>query len=133
MEYSIKLKNNRVLRGFISIPSDTIRANIILIHGLGGHIRRYEKWVAMFNSLLHCAMSAGTYSPANDRELKTALLLMHGSDDQICSAEGSRQFASGTSLVDLKIWEGGYHELHNETFKNDVFAYLINWINNRLA
>jgi len=43
MEYSIKLKNNQILRGFISIPSDAIRANIILIHGLGEHIRRYEK------------------------------------------------------------------------------------------
>jgi acylglycerol lipase len=29
----------------------------------------------------------------------------------------------------LKIWEGGYHELHNEPFKNDVFKFIINWIN----
>jgi alpha-beta hydrolase superfamily lysophospholipase len=28
----------------------------------------------------------------------------------------------------LKIWDGGYHELHNEPFKDEVFKYIIDWI-----
>ncbi len=273
MEYSIKLKNNQVLRGFLSKPSGAVRANIILIHGLGEHIHRYEEWVDMLNneaigfigvdlpghgqsdgsrgyiksysitdemiqillestqntfpeipvflyghslgggivldyllrkkpevkgavvtapwlklafepprskiilasimkhilpgfvqpsglvvdhlshdrevvekyiadplvhdkisvSLFHSAMSAASNTLANANELNRPLLIMHGADDKICSPEGSRQFTSKTTFADLKIWDDGYHELHNEPFRNDVFTYLVRWINTILS
>jgi acylglycerol lipase len=273
MEYSIKLKNGQVLRGFIASPGEKIRAKIIFVHGLGEHIQRYTGWAEMLNregigftgvdlpghgrsegprgnirnyaltdemidilytgstntfpglpvfiygqslgggivldyllrknpdikgaivtspwlklsfepsksrialasimryilpglvqpsglvtdhishdrevvekykadplvhdkisvSLFHSAMNAASYSLEHAGELKIPLLLMHGGDDKICSPEGSRIFASKTPLTELKIWDGGYHELHNEPFRNDVFACLINWINSRLG
>jgi alpha-beta hydrolase superfamily lysophospholipase len=83
-------------------------------------------------SLFHSAMNAGDYALKHASELEVPLLLMHGSDDKICSPEGSREFASDTSLAELKIWEGGYHELHNETFREDVFTYLMRWLNARI-
>jgi alpha-beta hydrolase superfamily lysophospholipase len=61
-------------------------------------------------------------------ELKTPTLLMHGIDDMITSPEGSSEFAGKSSQVELKLWERGYHELHNETFKEEVFKYIMNWI-----
>lgn len=85
--------------------------------------------VGLFNS----AINAGNYVLSHSSELKVPLLLMHGSDDLICSPEGSREFVSGTKMAELKIWEGGFHELHNETFKNDVFQYLLKWINAKLT
>jgi alpha-beta hydrolase superfamily lysophospholipase len=84
-------------------------------------------------SLFHSAMSAASNSLAHASELKTPLLIMHGSDDMICSPEGSREFASKTGMAELKIWEGGYHELHNEPFKQDVLEFMINWINTKIA
>jgi acylglycerol lipase len=84
-------------------------------------------------SLFHSAVSAAEYSLAHASDLKVPLLIMHGSDDMICSPEGSREFAAKTSMAELKVWEGGYHEIHNEAFKNEVFAYLVNWINARIA
>jgi alpha-beta hydrolase superfamily lysophospholipase len=36
-------------------------------------------------------------------------------------------------MADLKMWDGGYHELHNEPFKQDVFDFIINWINKKIA
>jgi alpha-beta hydrolase superfamily lysophospholipase len=83
-------------------------------------------------SLFHSAMSAAANSLAGAGELKVPLLLLHGSDDKISSPEGSRIFASKTSLAELKIWEGGYHELHNEPFKKEVFDFILNWINKKL-
>jgi alpha-beta hydrolase superfamily lysophospholipase len=83
-------------------------------------------------SLFHSAMSAASNSLSNAAELNIPLLLMHGSDDKLCSPEGSREFASKTKMAELRIWEGGYHELHNETFRSDVFSYLIGWINKML-
>jgi acylglycerol lipase len=80
-------------------------------------------------SLFHGAMKAAEHSLEHASELKVNTLLIHGSDDLICSAEGSREFASKSNKVELKIWDGGYHELHNEPFKDEVFKYIISWIN----
>jgi alpha-beta hydrolase superfamily lysophospholipase len=68
----------------------------------------------------------------NASSLKIPLLLMHGSDDQICSPEGSREFASKTGKAELKIWDGGFHELHNEPFREEVFNYVLKWIYSRI-
>jgi alpha-beta hydrolase superfamily lysophospholipase len=82
-------------------------------------------------SLYNEAMKAAKYSLEHASELKIPTLLIHGSDDQINSPDGSREFAEKSDNVTLKIWEGGYHELHNETFKDDVFRYILDWINNK--
>jgi len=76
-------------------------------------------------SLFNEAMSAAEYTLSHAGELSVPVLLMHGSDDLITSPEGSREFASKTKLAELKIWEGGYHELHNEQFRDQVFEYII--------
>ncbi len=84
-------------------------------------------------SLFHDAMSSAANALKNASRLNVPLLLIHGSDDMICSPEGSREFASKTPLAEFRIWEEGYHELHNELFKKEVFDFIINWINFRLA
>ncbi len=78
--------------------------------------------------LFYSAMNAAKYSLAHASELKIPTLLIHGSDDLICSPEASKEFAGKTDMVELKIWDGGYHELHNEPFKEEVFRYILNWI-----
>jgi alpha-beta hydrolase superfamily lysophospholipase len=58
------------------------------------------------------------------------VLFMHGEDDQLGFAEGSLEFASKIAGdCTLKIWPGLYHEVHNEPEKEQVFAYLLNWLN----
>jgi acylglycerol lipase len=84
-------------------------------------------------SLYNGAMTAAKYSLAHASELKVPTLIIHGCDDMISSPEGSKEFAGKTNLAELKIWDGGYHELHNETFKDEVFEYILNWINGKLA
>jgi alpha-beta hydrolase superfamily lysophospholipase len=79
-------------------------------------------------SLFSEAIAASKYSLAHAAELKVPTLIIHGSDDQILSPEGSREFAGKTTLAELKVWDGGYHELHNEPFKDEVFKYIMNWI-----
>jgi alpha-beta hydrolase superfamily lysophospholipase len=272
MDFSIVLKNKQVLRGILNVPSDNPRAFIILVHGIGEHIKRYSHWVEWFSAegigfigvdlpghgrsdgkrghinnysvlsemidtlinittktypevpifvyghslgggivldyLLHNkkvikgaivtspwlrlafeparikrliagllknivpalsqstglivsyishdkeiinkyltdplvhgkisvsffygAVTSARYSLSHASSLNVPLLILHGSDDQITSPEASLEFASQSSLAEIKIWDGGYHELHNEPFKKDVFDYIINWINNHL-
>lgn len=268
MEFNIKLSNGQILKGMIQSPGENLRAVIILVHGIGEHIHRYDHWAAMFNKeeigfvgvdlpghgrsdgtrgdiknynllremidilikscnktfpgcpiylyghslgggivldyllrrkpkvkgaivtspylrlafeppkikivlasvmkhllpgliqptglnadqlshdkavvekyktdpLVHGKISvrlysesaeAATYSITHASELKVPTLILHGSDDLILSVEGSREFAGKTNMVELKIWEGGHHELHNEPFKDEVFKYILNWI-----
>ena len=80
-------------------------------------------------SLFAESVVAAKYSLKHASELKVPTLILHGSDDMILSPEGSREFAAKTSMAELKIWEGGYHELHNEPFKDEVFKYIMDWIN----
>ncbi len=80
-------------------------------------------------SLFNASATAAKYSLSHASELKIPTLIIHGSDDQILSPEGSREFAGKADLAELKIWEGGFHELHNEPFKHEVFNTIMNWIN----
>lgn len=62
-------------------------------------------------------------------EFITPLLLMVGSDDRLINPQAIYDFGEKTSATTtLKVWEGGFHELHNEPFKNDVLAYTKDWI-----
>jgi alpha-beta hydrolase superfamily lysophospholipase len=78
--------------------------------------------------LFHGLISSAKYCLEHASELKVPTLLVHGSDDSISSPEGSKEFASKTGKVQFKLWDGGYHELHNEPFKEEVFRYIMSWI-----
>jgi alpha-beta hydrolase superfamily lysophospholipase len=99
-------------------------------------VEKYEADPLVHNkisvSLFYSAMNAANYSLTNAAELKVPTLLMHGSEDLITSPEGSREFAEKSEKAELKIWDGGFHELHNELFKDEVFKYIINWINTKI-
>ncbi len=84
--------------------------------------------VGLFNAVV----TSAKYSLTHASELKVPALILHGSDDLITSPEASREFASKTDMAELRIWQGGYHELHNEPFKDEVFNYILEWINTRL-
>lgn len=73
-------------------------------------------------------VSSAKYALEHAQELKVPTLIIHGGDDMICSPQGSIEFAGKTEMAELKIWEGGYHELHNEPFREEVFRYIIDWI-----
>jgi len=74
------------------------------------------------------AMDAGKRILDTGSGIDIPVLVLHGSDDMICSPEGSIAFAEGKSNVDLKLWDGGYHELQNEAFNDKVFYYINKWL-----
>ena len=66
-------------------------------------------------------------------EFKPPLLLFHGTMDNITLPSGSQEFAN---LVPgdctLKLWDGLYHETHNEPEKEQVLGFLIDWLQSKL-
>jgi acylglycerol lipase len=61
------------------------------------------------------------------------LLIMQGTDDRHVAPRVVIEFAKRlTGDITLKVWEGLGHELHNETAKGDVLAYVRAWLDARV-
>lgn len=57
------------------------------------------------------------------------VLLQHGSDDKITSADATSRFAGRVKGdVTHREWPGLYHEIHNEKEKEEVFDYTLGWM-----
>ncbi len=75
----------------------------------------------------------GEWAIQNANQLKTPMLLMHGTGDRITSWKASKEFANGSiQNIELQLYEGAYHELHNDINKNEVLEKIIEWIDKRL-
>jgi alpha-beta hydrolase superfamily lysophospholipase len=76
----------------------------------------------------------GETMPQRAPSLTAPLLVVHGSDDRLILAEGSRQLvaAVGSADVELKIYPGLYHEVFNEPEQQQVLDDVVSWINARL-
>ena len=72
---------------------------------------------------------------ARAAEVQVPYLLLHGTADKITHPDGSRDFHARTASADktLKIYDGYYHELHNEpaSERAKVFADAIAWLDAR--
>ncbi|HJW91780.1 MAG TPA: alpha/beta hydrolase [Anaerolineales bacterium] len=71
-------------------------------------------------------MDAGKWVLEHAAELAVPVLLMHGSVDRLTSMAASCEFAvRAGSLCTLKIWDGCYHELHNNLEKDRVLEEVL--------
>jgi alpha-beta hydrolase superfamily lysophospholipase len=79
-------------------------------------------------------LRSGEWALAHASEWTLPLLLMHGDQDEITSANASRRFAeSAGERCTLKVWPGLYHEIHNEPEKSQVLAFLVDWLDKTCA
>lgn len=62
------------------------------------------------------------------------ILVVHGEDDQLVSAEGSRRLVAciGSKDVELKVYPELYHEVFNEPERDQVLDDVTSWIQARL-
>lgn len=76
-------------------------------------------------------LDAGEWAIAHAAEFPLPLLLVHGTADKLTSARASEEFAAKVPAgrCTLKLWDGFYHETHNEPEKAEVLRYMVNWLN----
>lgn len=66
--------------------------------------------------------------------IKVPTLLMHGEADGLTSPHGTREFARrNLENVTLKLWPNLYHELHFEPEREQVFQYVLAWLEARMG
>lgn len=97
-------------------------------------IKAYEE-----DKLNHDKISARTFMELyfsglamvfQSKKITLPLLMMHGTGDAITLAKATEEFARhGNDNITCKLWDGCFHELHNEPEKEDVFEFIMNWIN----
>ena len=81
-------------------------------------------------------LRATDYAWEHAAAFSVPLLIMHGTDDRNTYAHGSADFAMLASRsnpdVTLKLWEGMYHELHNELEQAQILHFMIDWLDRHL-
>ncbi len=67
-------------------------------------------------------------------EIKTPLLLLHGSADHLVPASGSRFLAENVASdeVTVKVYDGLRHELVNETERDEIIRTIRDWLLERV-
>jgi alpha-beta hydrolase superfamily lysophospholipase len=67
-------------------------------------------------------------------QLKGPILMVVGSREKIVDYQSILDAAKKTdsNVLTLKVWEGLYHETHNEPEKEEVLQYNINWLDEHL-
>jgi len=90
------------------------------------------------DQLVHDRISVGLFISAeetglsalkNAGKISCPFLLMHGTGDRITSCEASRELADNAGKqTTLKLWEDGYHELHHEPNRDEVFQFIADWM-----
>jgi alpha-beta hydrolase superfamily lysophospholipase len=69
----------------------------------------------------------------NAGKFPVPLLLLHGKGDEIAFYSSSTEFAAPLQdRATLVLWDGAYHELHNEPEKAEVFKTMMMWMDARL-
>jgi acylglycerol lipase len=71
----------------------------------------------------------------NMPNFRVPLFIIHGTDDKATRPEGSQYFFDNVGSEDknLKLYEGGYHDLLNDIDKEIVMADILAWVNWRVA
>ncbi|MGE5124254.1 MAG: lysophospholipase [Acidobacteriaceae bacterium] len=137
-EQKVKLLLSKVLGSFL--PKMTLSS------GLDAQvISRDPEVVAKYvnDPLVHDKLSMGfaksslttfPWAIQHSKEWNLPVLVMHGELDKLGYVSGSREFASGVSGdCTLKVWQGLYHEIHNEPEKEQVFEFLRTWLDNHCS
>ena len=74
-------------------------------------------------------LNSGMNSLSYKGKVNLPMYLTHGDKDGLTSHHATQKFASNISGdVTLKIWNGFYHELHNEPEKMEVLDHIHDWI-----
>ena len=75
-------------------------------------------------------ITCGQWIQEHAAEFPLPLLLVRGSADRLVSNEAIQAFAQAVPADKLtyKVWDGLYHETHNEPEKDQVLAFMIAWL-----
>lgn len=78
-------------------------------------------------------INLGKWLRENSISIEKPILLFHGENDRLVNVTGTREFARHYQ-GDLTYIEfpGGYHELHNDTDRQELFNKMLDWLSEKV-
>jgi len=77
-------------------------------------------------------MDAGEWAIENASSLKINTLLIHGTGDSIIDYRGTQEFHQNSNSIELKLFDGAFHELHHDLCKEEMLQTIQNWLREQL-
>jgi lysophospholipase len=80
--------------------------------------------------IINAMVKASQEARAQLHTIRLPVLILHGTDDKAAPIAGSRYLYEHISSPDktLKLYEGLYHEIHNEPEQERVLNDLVTWL-----
>ena len=96
-------------------------------------VYNYRSDSAVFNTMsLRLALDtleAGRKTSISIYKINVPLLVMQGTADRIASCKASEKFVRNAGRYTTYLeWDGGFHELHNDLDRDQVFHSVVDWI-----
>lgn len=130
---AIQVKLARLVSGILPGLVQSSKLDVNAISKDPKEVQRYVN-----DPLVHDKISTAFFVGVHDQglwalehatELKTPILLYHGTADLLTSHEASKSFAEkATGDVTFKSLDGFYHESHNEPEREELFKMILEWI-----
>jgi alpha-beta hydrolase superfamily lysophospholipase len=129
---AIKVALARIMKNIYPAFSQSTELDTKAISRIPEEVKKYEEdplvhdriTAMMFSSLY----DAGLWALQHPQEMELPLLIFHGSGDRLTSHEATKEFAGKVKGdVTFRLFEGGYHELHNDLNREGVLALIEGW------
>ena len=100
---------------------------------VAGAVRGDPLYHNIVSARLGCdIMEWGDWLESQSGPFPLPLLVMSGSEDRIVDTSATTAFVGRlTGDVTHKLWEGNYHELHNEPEREEILGFLAQWLKRR--
>ena len=138
LESELKIPQPKLLFGNLFrniLPRFMIRMNINPedISRDQEHVRNIREDALICHSiparLLFEINAAGIRASRSIYKINLPMLVMHGTEDKITSFKASKEFVrNSSSKTTFKEWSGYYHDLHNDMDADEVFNYVVEWL-----
>ena len=101
---------------------------------VAGAVRGDPLYHNIVSTRLGCdIMEWGPWFESQSGPFPLPLLMMSGSQDRIVDTSATSALAGRlTGDVTHKVWEGNYHELHNEPEREEILGFLAQWLKESL-
>jgi alpha-beta hydrolase superfamily lysophospholipase len=111
---------------------DTTNLNPAFISRIPEEVEKYKT-----DKLVHGRITPALFFPLYVKGIKMVerakefylpTLVFHGSHDNLTSHAASKTFAGGNDKIDFISLEGGFHELHHDLCREELFEKIIDWL-----
>ena len=78
-------------------------------------------------------IETGQWALDNAQKLNLPTLLLHGTGDKIIDYKATKEFAANSNgKATIKLFDGAYHELHNDLCRDEMLNTITDWLNIQL-